>query len=96
MDMLLRLFEGDSASRMTINLDAEDSRSSKSSGRATRPRRKGKEKTSKRARSPPRDTPTLRPLRHLCPQGRTTPPASPTAHGLQGGSAQSRWQRRRQ
>ena len=48
VDTLQRLFQGDSASRMKINLDTEDSRSSKGSGRATRPRRTGKGKTSER------------------------------------------------
>ena len=45
VDTLRRFIDGDPASRMKINLDAEDPRSSKGSGPATRLRRKYKGKT---------------------------------------------------
>ena len=69
MDMLLRLIEEHSASRMMNDLDAEDSQSSKNSSRATRTRRKGKGKTSKRARKPAERHPDA------------PPPPSPVATG---------------
>ena len=66
LDPLRRPLEGDSASRMKIDLDAEDSRSSGSSSCTTRHRRKGKGKTSERARRPTEKHPhELRPLLHL-------------------------------
>ena len=45
VDTLRRLLQGDSASRMKIDLDAEDSQSSEGSGRTPRHRRMGKGKT---------------------------------------------------
>ena len=50
MNTLRRFFNGDPASSMKIDLDAEDSRSSEGSGTASRPRRKGRGKTSERPR----------------------------------------------
>ena len=49
VDTLRRLFEGHTASRMESDPDAEDSRRPRSSGRATRHRRKGQAKNPKRA-----------------------------------------------
>ena len=51
-DTLRRLFEGDPTTRMKVDLDAEDSRSSEDSGRAPRHRRSGKAKTAERVRRP--------------------------------------------
>ena len=63
LDTLRRFFEGGPASRTKINLDAENSRSSEDSGPATRPRRKGKERTPERSQWPAeRHRPALRPL----------------------------------
>ena len=50
MDTLRRFFHGDPASRMKIDVDAEDSGSSKGSGPAGPARRKGKGKTPERPR----------------------------------------------
>ena len=50
VDTLRWFFDGDPASRMKIDRDAEDSRNSEGSGPATRPRRKGKGKTPERPR----------------------------------------------
>ena len=50
MDTLRRFFVGDPASRMKIDMDAEDSQSSEGSGPVTRPRRKGERKTPERPR----------------------------------------------
>ena len=52
VDILRKFLDGDPASRMKIDLDAEDSQSSESSGPATRPRCKGRGKTSERPRGP--------------------------------------------
>ena len=57
MDSLQRLFEADFSSRMKISLNANDSRSSKGTGCATRPRRKGQGKPPKRARRPAKKHP---------------------------------------
>ena len=46
MDTLRGFFDGDAASEMKIDLDAEDSGSSEGSRPATRPRRRDKQKTS--------------------------------------------------
>ena len=70
MDILRRLFEGDSASRLKIHLDAEDSWSSEGSGCAPRHCRKGKGKTSKGA------------PRHLERQPTPTSPLSPAARRM--------------
>ena len=50
MDTLRRLFQVDSSSRMKIDLDAEDSQSSRDSSPATRTCRKGRGKTPEKAR----------------------------------------------
>ena len=75
------LFQGDSASRMKTDLDAEASRSSEGSSRALRHRRKGKGKTSKGTGGPPRGTPT------------TSTPSSPAAGTMDdsAGVAESPW-----
>ena len=52
VDTLRRLFQEDCASRMKIDLDAEDSQISEGSCCATRPRRKSKGKTPKKAEAP--------------------------------------------
>ena len=60
VDTLRRLFEGDPSSKMNIDLDAGDPRSSRESAPATRNRRKGKGKTPEKAQRPtevhPRDS----------------------------------------
>ena len=51
-DTLRRLFEGEPASRMKMDVGTEESRSSEVSGGASRHRRKGKGKTPERAQRP--------------------------------------------
>ena len=57
VDTLQRLFEEDTISGLKINLDAEDSQSSASSGCAKRSRSKGSEKTSGRRSQAHREAP---------------------------------------
>ena len=96
VDTLRRIFDGDPASRMKIDLDVQDFRSSEGSGCATGPRRKGKGKAPGKTTEACRGAaPQLRPNRQLQRWIRTRSPASPRANGLQVGSARSRQRRKR-
>ena len=91
VDTVRRLLEGDFASRMKIDLDTEDSRSSKCRGRLPRHRPQGQEKDPQKSTEARRGaSPRLQLLRHLQPWGRTRPPASARVHWLRAESGRSR------
>ena len=57
VETLRKLFEGDSSSKMKLDLEDEDTGSSGDSGPTTHRRRKGKGKTPERARRPAKGYP---------------------------------------